>query len=670
MSILLGIDTGGTYTDAVLFDEEQGVVDSAKSLTTKHDLSIGVGKATAAVLPKDPSVIRLVSISTTLATNAIVEGQGSPVCLILVGQGPDALKRSRLGQVMGGDPVVFVAGGHGADGLEKEALDVVAVRDAIVEHATNVSAFAVAGYFAVRNASHELQVRDFVHELTTLPVTCSHELTSHLDAPRRALTAVLNARLISVLHELILVVEQMLSENDIHAPLMVVMGDGSLISAESALARPVETILSGPAASVVGARFLCGEQDGYVVDMGGTTTDIALLKGGWPALNREGATVAGWRTMVEAVDVHTVGLGGDSEVRVDESGTLFVGPSRVLPLSLLAEEYPQTLSVLRAQVGRGYARTHDGRFALRLRSLNVKPGHMTPGESRLWEMMSDGPVPVEQVLAEHPAERQIESLVRKGLVLISAFTPTDATHVAGIHTPWSVEAATLGALAWSRHHLIGDFVPGEDREKIALRFGLRVIECVIVQSGKTLVGAALKDEHGVELASDNALAQMLVRNSLQARGTTTEGLLNVSMQLNGALMAIGAPAHVYYPVVSERLGATLQSPPHAHVCNAVGSVASGVMQVVKALITQPEQGRYRVHLGSKVKDFGDLDQAASHAEESARELALAQAYSAGAQAPKVKLERTDRTADVSGQSVFLESEVSAIAVGRPRLGKD
>ena len=667
MPILLGIDTGGTYTDAVLFDEDHGVMDSAKSLTTKHDLSIGVSKAAGAVLPQDPSVIRLVSISTTLATNAIVEGHGNPVCLILIGQRADALERSRLGQVMTGDPVVFVAGGHGADGVEREPLDEGTVRDAILTHAPRVSAFAVAGYFAVRNAAHEEQVRDLVHELTSLPVTCSHELTTNLDAPRRALTAVLNARLIPVLHELILVVEQMLSDHNIHAPLMVVMGDGSLISAQSALTRPVETILSGPAASVVGARYLCGAKDGYVVDMGGTTTDIALLRGGWPALNRDGATVAGWRTMVEAVDVHTVGLGGDSEVRVDETGELIVGPRRVLPLSLLAKEYPTTLSVLRTQLGRGYPRTHDGRFALRLRRLNEDPGPMTPGESSLWEMMADGPVSVERLLAEHPLERQIAALVRKGLVLIAAFTPTDATHVAGIHTPWSVEAATLGALSWSRRNLFGDFVITDEAAENALRFAQRVLECVVVQSGETLIGAALNDEHAIELKANNAVAQMIVRRSLEDPATAEPGLLDISVKLNCALMAIGAPAHVYYPAISERLGTTLLNPPHADVCNAVGAVASGVMQIVKVLITQPEQGRFRVHLGSNAKDFSDLAKAADYAEKQASELAAEQALGAGAEAPEVKLKRVDHTADVGGEIVFLESEISAIAVGRPQL---
>ena len=505
------------------------MVGSAKSLTTKHDLAIGVQNAVDEVMPEDPSRVGLVSLSTTLATNAIVEGQASPVCLILIGQRADALERSRLGQALAGDPVVFVAGGHKADGSERIALDTQAARVAILTHAPRVGAFAVASYFAVRNAAHEQVVRDMVRELTGLPVTCSHELSTRLDAPRRALTAVLNARLIPVLHELIVAVEQMLKGLGVNAPLMVVMGDGSLAAARTALDRPVETILSGPAASVMGARHLCREQDGYVVDIGGTTTDISLLRGGWPALNRDGATVGGWRTMVEAVDVHTVGIGGDSEVRLDEYGELVVGPRRALPLSLLARDYPQTLGVLKSQLARGYPRTHDGRFALRLRKSASSSGQLTSGETRLWDALGSGPVSVERLLAEHPLERQVESLVRKGLVLISTFTPTDAAHVSGIHTRWSIEAAALGALLWSRRSQFGKgddpSEAGRDGSRpspalppsmeVARRFSRRVIECLLRQSGETLIAAALKDDFQVVLDDDQPVARLMIQRGLE-----------------------------------------------------------------------------------------------------------------------------------------------------------
>jgi N-methylhydantoinase A/oxoprolinase/acetone carboxylase beta subunit len=202
--MLLGIDTGGTYCDAVLYDQAAGVTASAKALTTKHDLSLCIGEVMERVLAgRSPEEVQLVSLSTTLATNAVVEGQGNPVCLILIGFDEASLQRASLAAAIGRDPLAFVAGGHGPLGDEQASLDEAAARAAIARHAGAVEAFAVAGYFGVRNPAHELRVRDLVREATGLPVTCAHELTSNLDAPRRALTAVLNARLIPQIHTLI-----------------------------------------------------------------------------------------------------------------------------------------------------------------------------------------------------------------------------------------------------------------------------------------------------------------------------------------------------------------------------------------------------------------------------------------------------------------------------------
>jgi N-methylhydantoinase A/oxoprolinase/acetone carboxylase beta subunit len=355
MAVVLGIDTGGTYTDAVLVDQATDeVLAAAKALTTRHDLSIGIAEAIAAVFeatrrpPRSlqPEAVDMVALSTTLATNAIAEGQGSPVCLLLIGYDRELMEQYGFQKELVTDDVVYLCGGHDVLGNEVAPLDEEAARAVIEARCGKVEAFAVSGYFGVRNPAHELRVRALVEELAApargqpqglpLPVTCGHELTTGLNSVRRATTVALNARLIPLLRELIASVRRTLDEQAITAPLMVVKGDGSLVRAEWAMQRPIETILSGPAASAVGAWHLAGRRDVWVVDVGGTTTDIAALRDGQPRLNPEGARVGGWRTMVEAVDVHTTGLGGDSQVRLDGNGRLRIGPRRVVPLCLLA----------------------------------------------------------------------------------------------------------------------------------------------------------------------------------------------------------------------------------------------------------------------------------------------------------------------------------------------
>jgi N-methylhydantoinase A/oxoprolinase/acetone carboxylase beta subunit len=178
------------------------------------------------------------------------------VCLLLIGYDPSAMRRLGFERELATDDVVYLGGGHDELGNEVAPLDEAAARAAILARGDSVEAFAISGYFSVRNPAHELRVRQMVRELSDRPVTCGHELTSRLNAVRRATTVALNAHLIQPLHELIGSVQQTLKAVGITAPLMVVKGDGSLVCAEWATERPVETILSGPAASVVGAAHL------------------------------------------------------------------------------------------------------------------------------------------------------------------------------------------------------------------------------------------------------------------------------------------------------------------------------------------------------------------------------------------------------------------------------
>jgi N-methylhydantoinase A/oxoprolinase/acetone carboxylase beta subunit len=660
---LLGFDTGGTYTDAVLFDPAAGaVVAAAKALTTKQDLSIGLRGAMDAVLREHADDIALVSLSTTLATNAIVEGQGSPICLLLLGYEPSALDRADLRRALGHDPVCFIAGGHSATGDEQSPLDLASLEAAIERHGTSVAAFAVSGFFSVRNPAHEIAARDLIRRLTDRPVTCGHELTSKLDAPRRALTAALNARLIPQLQQLVRAVGGLLHEKSIHAPLMVVKGDGSLVSADFALTRPVETILSGPAASVVGARHLAGEDDCLVSDMGGTTTDIALLTGGLPVLDREGATVAGWRTMVEAVAVHTYGLGGDSEVHRDGDG-LVVGPRRLVPLSLLCHQHPRMLEILRGQIEAERLEPASGRFALRNRSLDTGAAALSQSQARVWAALADGPVPMSQLAGGYAAARAVERLVDRGLVVLSGMTPSDAAHVLGLHREWSVEAARLGAAVWMREDEAAARRADEDVEALARR----IVEAVVLQTGRAVVDAGLATEDGSDLATGGALGRRLVDRAVGP--TVGSGpLLDVSVRLGRPLVAIGAPVGSYYPEVARRLGTRLAIPAHAGVCNAVGAVAGGILQSVTALITAPNEGLFRVHLPTGNADFADAEQAAGHAMTQASALATNRARAAGAGDVELRHRRSDKIhRDATGLEIFIESRIDVTAFGRPRV---
>lgn len=678
MTIALGIDTGGTYTDAVLVNQVSGkVLVSAKALTTHHDLSLGIGRAVAAVFDgqdTSPAQVRLVALSTTLATNAIVEGQrtpvpgltgtgaefatvqGSPVCLLLIGYDPALIRQYGFERDLVTQDVVYLRGGHDVVGDEVEPLDEAAAREAISARRDRVEAFAVSGYFGVRNPAHELRARALVEELTDRPVTCGHELTTRLNAVRRATTTALNARLIPLLRELVATVRRSLDGQGIAAPLMVVKGDGSLVRAEWAMRRPIETILSGPAASVVGAWHLAGRHDVWVVDVGGTTTDIAVLHDGRPRLNPEGARVGEWRTMVEAVDVHTVGLGGDSHVRLDGEGQLAIGPRRVVPLCLLASEHPSVVDELRGQLGARQREGLAGQFVLTQRQAN---GPLSESEQVLLRHLAAGPRSLTSLVNllrySSLVVRQIEGLEARRLVLRAGFTPTDALHVLGHFYRWDTEASRLGA------------------ELLAAQAGLsaeafceRVISGVSNRVTRELISKVLSDEATApDWERDLSAAALLAR----ALGDVPGSDLVCRLTLCQPVVAVGAPVEAYLPVVAGQLHTELVIPPHAEVANAVGAVVGGVVQQMQASIRPLDADQcFRLYLSDGVHDFDTLEEGLAYAQRVVPIQLKAMARQAGAEQVEIQMSRLDRNVPAAAgweQQVYLGTELTFTAVGRP-----
>jgi N-methylhydantoinase A/oxoprolinase/acetone carboxylase beta subunit len=661
----LGLDTGGTFTDAVLLADGRRVVASDKALTTHWNLAIGIGAAIRAVLAALPAGMRrdaisLVSVSTTLATNAVVENRFAAVCTLVIGF--DAAMVARSGLERDGGIVVRIGGGHDATGEALMALDEAAVLEAVREYGARVEAFAVAASFSVRNPSHELRARALIRGVSPLPVTCAHELSSKLDAPRRALTATLNARLTPQIRHLIEALGRVLREESIHAPLMIVKGDGSLMKAEVALEYPVETILSGPAASVVGAGFLTGLTDFVVSDIGGTTTDVAVVSGGRPVISAEGALVGGWRTMVEAIDVRTCGLGGDSEVLLDRQWRLRAGPRKAMPLSLLAHSFPGVLESLKAIATQDRLPDFPTLFAYRNPERELPP-HRSALEGRVWASLTPVPRAVSALVRNASGLAALRRLADAGLATIAAFTPSDAMHVLGRQQGWNREAAECGARILATEARNGTAArtmatPEEICE--------RTYELVVSESARALLAATLAQDPGIESSAErrDSLGTRLIEAAISGRRLSS--IAHATLGIDRALVAIGAPAGAYYPEVARRLGAPLSVPEHAPVCNAVGAVAGVVAQAVAILVNQPTFKVFRVHDPAGSRDYEAAAPALEHARRVSREMAHAAALRAGAADPHVETSISEKLAHIEAGTEYLaEAIVRSVATGRP-----
>ena len=603
MSLRLGLDTGGTCTDAALLDGSGRVVASAKARTVHASPLDGLRPAALAVLaaagPDAAPRVTLVSLSTTLATNAVVEGRGRPAGLVLIGAGPRTLERPDLRAALAGAPVGLVAGGHAADGAELAPLDADAVAHLARRHADEVEAWAVSAAFSVRNPAHEREAARLLAELTGLPVSLGHALSSELDAPRRALTALLNARLLPPVHRLLDDALALLGELGIDAPLCVVRGDGTLVSAAVARAEPVQTVASGPAASVVGARHLAGLDDCTVIDLGGTTTDVARIVAGAARDAPGGANVGGMRTRIASLELASSSPGADAEVRPGDpsagAAPIRLLPRRVEPLAALAVRHPGILGALEAQLARAVGHDRDARFVMRAEA-NVEP----PRSGALAELLraidalagAAGPgAPValgaiDAAGAGGPAlDRRLERLEASGHVTRAGFTPTDAAHVLGRQATGVARAAALGASLLARR------LGGAPAEFAAL-----AVEAVARGVASAAVRAVIEPEPGSSAATSHRLAWIDQLLFARADGTDSEAdaAFRIELRLTSPIVGVGAPAHVYLPRAADLLGTRLVLPPHAEVANAVGAVA-GVVRRERRVTIQPT-GRHAVRV--------------------------------------------------------------------------
>jgi N-methylhydantoinase A/oxoprolinase/acetone carboxylase beta subunit len=666
MAVFLGVDTGGTFTDAVIVDEAATrVIGSAKSLTTRGDLALGIGRAVDAALAGAGVAagdVALVSLSTTLATNALVEGQGGRVALVFIGFDEGDLDRGGLTEALKGDPVIRLAGGHGHAGQEGAPLDLAALEVAVVGLADQVMGFAIASRFATRNPAHEVAARALIRRLTGRPVTCSHELSAQLNGPKRALTAVLNARLIGMIDRLVSACERHLAAIGIAAPLMVVRGDGALISAAMVRERPIETILSGPAASIVGARWLTGEADALVSDIGGTTTDVALLRDGLPEIDPEGARVGPYRTMVEAVAMRTTGLGGDSEVHpVTEGlqGGLRLGPRRLVPVSLLAMDHPQMVhDALDRALSADAVGEMDGRFVI---PMGGEAGGLTPREAALLARLTV-PVPLTAALTSRLEVAALERLVARGLVMIAGVTPSDASHVLGRLSAWDGAAAEKAVrLLARRRNGRGDRL-AEDASQLA--------QAIIDQLTAQTVDCLLEAAFGEDAAFAGQPPETLARHPLLWAGLDQHrGVVQISARLGVPVVGLGASAPSYYGAVGERLGARMILPEHAGVANAIGAVVGQVSQRATGLVSSPGEGRFTAHLADGLQTFANRDAALAVMEAALVAEASTRARAAGAAEVHVTTTRDIREAEVEGRSMFIEATLTATASGRPRVAR-
>ena len=324
--MIIGLDVGGTHTDVVLLNR-QGVVRDIKVLTDAANLYNTVLEGLESIMAGvDPETVKRVVLSTTLTTNAIVQNKIPDVGMI-VSSGP------------GIDPRHFqtnahfypVSGSIDHRGREVEPVDTGEIKRVSQElSARGIRHLGVVGKFSVRNPAHELQIKAHLGDAFE-KVFLGHLISGQLNFPRRIATAYLNASVYPVHKEFFEAVQQSLEAKGLTMPIRILKADGGNMNFASSIEFPGQTILSGPSASVMGAiGYAADTGDSLVLDIGGTTTDMTVLMDGVPLLAPLGISIGGYRTLIRSLDTRSIGVGGDSLVRLSGK-RIEVGPERLGP---------------------------------------------------------------------------------------------------------------------------------------------------------------------------------------------------------------------------------------------------------------------------------------------------------------------------------------------------
>lgn len=681
MKLGLGIDTGGTYTDGVIFDfDKNQVVKGAKSVTVKEDLKLGIINVLDQ-MPEDLlKKVGMVSLSTTLATNACVEDKGSRAKLILIGCDENTVKKN--GNQYGLPPtedVIFIEGGHDSRGEVVMEPDWDILHQRVEETKEKVDAFAIVQMWGVRNPEFEEKAKKLVNDWTDLPVVCGYELAGQLNFLKRAATALLNAKLIPLINEFIDAVKVGLKERGIEAPLVIVCGDGSVMSEEYVRDRPVETLLSGPAASVIGGVNISGQKNCVVVDMGGTTSDLAIVKDGRPLLAYEGADVGNWKTAVKSIDIRTIGLGGDSLISFDSRDKLTIGPRRAAPLSWLAHRWPQVLDQI--SLLHGEYRIHTRSLCQFFYAVWDIPesGDFTPEERRIVKALKKGPLSIERLAEAVGASiytMKVDRLEELGIIMRSALTPTDIMHLTGDFFGWNEEAALMGAeILANRLRLTLDELIHEVNTIIKSRLYLNIAKELIKRGNLNPDLGFLEEDLGPELEK----MILLGYGDSDKRGNS---YISFSLSTDFSLVGIGAPIHVYLPDVAKSLNTTCIIEEHAAVANAVGAI-TGSISVEERVVIKPRYSAAGVEgydcFSPRMKmHFEDYEKAKDWSVEEAKEVVGDLAMARGASSYDVSIELRENNTEInilpaqddedeesmeSTREILLETVVMARALG-------
>ena len=575
MKIGIGIDTGGTYTDAVIYDfQSKTILGTSKALTTKDDLSIGILESLDALPAESVKAAEIISLSTTLATNACVEDKGGSAKLIFFGGDRNVI--DKVGKEYGLPPAneMYIQESHTKfSGEIEQEPDWDLFCASIEDEFNGLEGAGIIEINAIKNsAAVEKKARDLFTQKHKIPVVCGHELFNELNCLRRGSSTLLNARLFTVIQEFMNAIKTAMAKRGINASVVIVRSDGSLMSEEFAHTRPVETLLCGPAASVMGSACLTEETNSIVVDMGGTTTDIALINNGVPHKVANGISIGKWKTFVDGLYIKTFGLGGDTAVHYS-GNKLFLEDYRVVPLCVAAEKYPYIIDHLKNLIiGEKKHTKYLHEHYMLVKNIADNPRY-SDEEKIFCAALKNGPLTITEAAASVPGKDiyslNVSRLLKEGIVQMCGLTPTDIMHIKGDFNRFPKEASILGArYAALNLDISVDELCERVYDEIRRRLYMNIVKVMLENKDK--------DGYYMKNGVNKDVERFINESYDMAKAGSKHEFMSVTFDTNFILTGVGAPIKIFLDDVAEMLGTKAVIPNHYEVANALGAIVGNI----------------------------------------------------------------------------------------------
>ena len=552
MEYILGVDTGGTYTDAVIVNDKDWKIEAkAKAFTCHENLSEGIDECINNMPHGLLEQVKEVHLSSTIAVNSILENRFDRVGLLKIGNDNEAEYPANY--IMTMEAPVENRYRHYLCGKASE------IKKIHKTFAGNVDYVVVASDEKKDISGIEHMMADIVGKEVDVDTFCASDYSDEANSSERIISAMLTIYLKPVVESLVKSVKKIMESHSIHAELRVVNAMGETITCDEAQKKPLSTLFSGLAASVAGGLGLYEESDFLMVDMGGTSTDITRIIGGNFREVRSSSKIGKYTVKEKTMAVQTFGIGGDSHIRINLRGEIVAGPRKVIPICFMSCRYPYLVEELKT------CRKPDDYDMLTVQEVDCFIGikeniaGLTSDEREIVKYLKDNPHNV-FVIAEKfrrdPDALHLDKLMKAGAVRLISVTPTDVLHSEGLYTVWNVN----GANAAIKH--------------MAKQLGMTKTMCITkMRSAVTekLIKACMQsianfEKHCFDFDDSRGASFMLERYYGRE-----ESILETKFEINKPILALGAPAAEWMKDVAVELNAKLVVPEHGEVANAFGA---------------------------------------------------------------------------------------------------